>query len=109
MTLLQFLLTKAGEECAEIAQRASKANLFGIHEVQPGQAHDNAERLLDEVMDLQVVLDLLREHGDLPPGPFDPKELAAKRAKVLRFMAYSVQCGILRVEPSEAPAGFQAP
>jgi hypothetical protein len=49
------LLTILIEECAEVAQRATKMLRFGVHEVQPGQPDDNAKRLSLEVGDLEAV------------------------------------------------------
>ncbi len=109
MNLTQYLLTKLAEECAEIAQRASKANLFGICEVQPGQPLDNAAQIMDELTGLQVIVESLRERGALPAASFDPTAFAAKRAKVLRYTGYSAQCGVLQMDAAETPAGFAPP
>lgn len=48
----QYHLCKIAEECTEVAQRALKAQQFGLGEVQPGQDFDNLERLMDEFHDL---------------------------------------------------------
>ena len=45
------------EECAEVAQRATKMLRFGIDEIQPNQPHDNTQRLSVEVGDLLAVVD----------------------------------------------------
>jgi hypothetical protein len=37
MTRDEHLMTIAMEECAEVAQRVSKAVRFGMEEIQPGQ------------------------------------------------------------------------
>lgn len=44
------------EECSEIIQRATKAQRFGLREVQPGQHKTNVERLSLEIGDLEEVL-----------------------------------------------------
>ena len=38
MNRQQHLMIRAMEECCELGQRISKALVFGLHEVQPGQA-----------------------------------------------------------------------
>jgi len=48
----QYHLSKIAEECTEVAQRALKAQQFGLGEVQPGQDLDNLDRLMDEFHDL---------------------------------------------------------
>lgn len=51
------------EECAEVAQRATKAMRFGMREVQPGQELRNDERLSHEFGDLLTVAALCRDLG----------------------------------------------
>jgi hypothetical protein len=48
----QYHLGKIAEEAVEVAQRALKAQQFGLGEVQPNQDFDNFERLFDEFHDL---------------------------------------------------------
>lgn len=94
MTRIEHLLCLLAEECAEVAHRTSKAIRFGLTEVQEGQLLNNADRILDEVVDLLAVLELLFEDGLLSPGDATDK-LDAKKAKVLRYLAYSEKCGTL--------------
>ncbi|PKR54258.1 hypothetical protein COO20_08910 [Thalassospira marina] len=49
------------EECAEVIQRATKGERFGLDEIEPGQPYTNAERLAHEIGDLQVMIDLCVE------------------------------------------------
>lgn len=94
MTVQEYLLTKLAEEAAEVTQRATKALTFGLHEAQPGQM-DNEARLLDEIVDMCLILQILqRDHG---MGCCDMSEanLVAKEAKVRQWMEYSRQCGTL--------------
>ena len=115
MTKIQYLLVCLAEESAEVAQRATKALRFGLGESQPGQSLTNAERILDELEDLQIIVEMLREEGALShslsesiqPRPIAPSTLdqsrsvgrlywdriKAKRAKVKKYMDYAVQCG----------------
>lgn len=98
MTRTEHLLWILAEECAEVAQRASKAARFGLGEVQPEQAWNNAHRLVQEYADLAGVLTMLQEEGALPPIP--SAQLQAKREKVEKFLRYSAECGTLD-EPVE--------
>lgn len=90
----EHLLTILAEECAEVAQRASKALRFGLGEVQPGQGLTNAERIVGEVTDLLAVALMLADEGHLALED-QQGAVAAKRAKVEKFLAYSAQCGTL--------------
>lgn len=96
MTRTEYLLTKLAEECCEVAQRATKAQCFGISEIQPTQGYTNAERIMDELVDVRVIVLMLQEDGILPQADCSEETLARKRAKVERFMEYSRQCGTLQ-------------
>jgi hypothetical protein len=106
MTRLEHLLTIAMEECSELAQRLSKAQRFGLEEVQPGQLLTNLERIRYEYSDLVAVLEMIA-----PPsaagGKIHPPlgtAIDAKRWKVERFLAYSAECGTVSPEaPQESP------
>ena len=53
----QYHLCKIAEECTEVAQRALKAQQFGLGEKQEGQTLNNLERLVFEFHDLFVTFD----------------------------------------------------
>ena len=94
MNRSEHLLTILGEECAEIAQRASKALRFGLDEVQPGKDLTNEQRIWKEMSDLAAVAEMLialRGSGGL-----DRRDIEAKKEKVEEFLAYSKQCGTLQ-------------
>ena len=93
MTETQYLLTCLAEECAEVAQRASKAIRFGLGEIQPGQELNNAERIMVEYGDLQGVIDMLQASQLLPPAY--PNQSFEKMAKVRKYMAYSRSLGVM--------------
>lgn len=95
MTATQHLLVKAAEECNEIAQRAIKAARFGLDEIQPGQMLNNAERLVDEYLDLVVVLQILDGAGyiNIPHLDDASAQLDAKRRRLAKYYAYSQQRG----------------
>lgn len=89
----------AMEECNEVAQRLSKALRFTLEEVQPGQDMTNAQRIRYELADLIAVLEMI--DSDLVPliegGPGDRfgDMVAAKKAKVEKFLLYSEERGAL--------------
>src|SRR3546814_8926823 len=86
----EYLLDVAAEECADIAQRISEALRFSLGEVQPGQALTNAERIVGELVDLKAMVEMLEERGLIDCAPLHDRSLiAAKKAKVEKFSAYS--------------------
>ncbi len=98
MTKQEHLLAIAEEECAELAQRLSKALRFGLLEVQPvatggDGVTDNLKRIRAEYTDLVALMEML----DILPPYTDEKD--RKKAKVIKFLAYSRECGTL-VDPS---------
>lgn len=95
MNRTEYLLACVAEECAEIAQRATKAQRFGMFEVQPGQHLNNAARVALEFADLIGVVEMLEDHAGLSIIPVVRDRIDAKQAKVREFMAYSVECGTL--------------
>lgn len=99
MNRTEHLLTIIAEECAEVAQRASKALRFGLSEVEPGQSKTNATRMLEEFNELEAVIDMIRWGPGFSHENNDrDRELERKlnkKKKVERFLAYSVRCGTL--------------
>lgn len=94
MNHLEHLLTITGEEGAEVAQRASKALRFGLHEVQPGQPLTNLQRLIGEVQDLLAAVEMLHDEINRPLV-LDRAAMEAKKVKVEKFLAYSAELGTL--------------
>lgn len=107
MNATEHLLSCLAEECAEVAQRASKALRFGLHEIQPGQQLNNAQRIAVEILDVLVLVEMLEDikaiHVDL-----DRADWLAKKQKVVRFMKFAQQeCGTLSGEiPLPASEGM---
>lgn len=96
MNRTEHLLTIIAEECAEIAQRASKAARFGLSEVEPGQDLTNAERIFYEFEDLRAVLTMLKWERDFPIFDIDSYECRVeKEKKVEKFLEYSAELGTL--------------
>lgn len=93
MNTTEYLLSCLIEECAEVIQRATKAQRFGLREVQPEQELTNEQRLAAELADLTATLELLWNEGlrlFTEEGAVN-----AKKAKVKKFMDYSRELGTL--------------
>lgn len=89
MNKTQYLLAKLAEESVEVAQRALKAQVFGVEEVQPGQALDNTQRLIGEFTDLVAVYEMLNL-------PWPQREaIEAKKHRVVKYSLLSQQQGQL--------------
>jgi hypothetical protein len=98
------LLWIAAEEASETTQRASKAARFGLNETEPGQSLTNAERIEEEFCHLIAAIEMLQAAGVLSKDLFNRRDVIdAKKAKVERYLLYSVQCGTLQ-EPSTWPS-----
>ncbi len=94
----EHLLVCAAEEGIEVAltlaQRISKANRFGLGEVQAGQSKTNAQRIVDEFHDLVGVMKMLHDGGliELDEHSLD-RAVAAKVAKIEKNILYAIKCG----------------
>lgn len=92
----EHLLTRAMEECAELAQRLSKAQVFGMEEVQPNEIANpeklnNRERIILEFADLLGVMRML----GIPEYRVTETMIDAKIQKVERYLSYSESVGKL--------------
>lgn len=93
MNTTEYLLSCLIEECAKVIQRATKAQRFGLREIQPEQDLTNEQRLAIELDDLTGTLELLAEHGlRFPPSG---ERVRAKILKIEKFMDYSRELGVL--------------
>jgi len=95
MNRVDHLLWTLAEECAEVAQRASKAARFGLEEVQPGQEFTNAERLMHEYADLVGILSLLVEEGVLKFPKDYGQRVLDKAGRFNKFLERSKEHGRL--------------
>lgn len=95
MTRNEHLLIILGEECAEVAQRVSKALRFGLSEVEPGEEAPNAQRITAELKDLWAMAIICAQAGLIPYPQPSVTEIEAKRDKVERFFAISRAQGTL--------------
>ena len=94
MNRQEHLLTIFAEECAETAQRVSKALRFSLSEVQPGQELTNQERIEQEFHDLIAMAEMLNDSGIDITWPA-PETVKAKKAKVEKFLLLSAANGTL--------------
>jgi hypothetical protein len=92
MTREDHLLVRAMEECAEVAQRISKALVFGLDEIQPGQSLTNRQRIYQEYFDLRAVLGMAGIDAWINDAASKAVE-AAKIEKVEHYLAYSESLG----------------
>ena len=82
----EYILTLIAEECNEVAQRATKALRFGLHETQEGQKYTNQERLLQEFWDLTTVMRML-----YPVADFENNEWSQEKIiRVEKYKEYSI-------------------
>ena len=92
MTDEQYLLTLLAEECAEVSQRATKAIRFGLEDpkgAQPGFP-SNKERLLEEINDLLVVVEML-----FGKNYVDENQQNNKKEKIQKYTQLSKELGQL--------------
>lgn len=97
MTRADHLLVILMEECAEVAQRCSKALRFGIDDVQEDQPLPNSERIGVELDDLLAVVGMLRDEGILR-DIYVPAQIR-KVQRVEDYLDYSQGEGRLEVTP----------
>lgn len=103
MTREEHLLIRAMEECNEVAQRISKALVFGLEQVEPDternpHALTNRDRIYEEYYQLRAVLGMAGiDAWDSSPRARIAE--AAKVEKVERFLIWSQECGTL-AEPA---------
>lgn len=97
MTKNQHLLQILSEECVEVSKEVSKALRFGTEDFYPGDPNKetNATLISKEFIEAIAVRNMLVEAGVLTI-PIDAGEIAeAKRARVLKYLEYSRNAGML--------------
>lgn len=98
MSIEQYLWVCLGEECAELAQAASKSNRFGLDDVWPGKPTTNRTDIKREFNDLLAVIEMLADNGILESNIVDEDLIKEKKAKISRMMLHSYARGRV-VEP----------
>lgn len=99
MVPLQFYLTKLAEEGSEVVQIALKTQQFGPGEVMPGQPLSNFERCHQELDDLWAMVEELNEKFGFDYVP-SRERIEAKKAKVKKYLDYSIHLGMVEEEVS---------
>lgn len=99
----EHLMTIAMEECAEVAQRISKAARFGMDQIQedaddkPEQNPErltNRERIMREYYDLRAVLGMMGI--DAWDNSDQSKQVESDKVmKVNKYLGRSIRCGTL--------------
>ena len=84
----QYHLCKIAEECTKVAQRAIKAQQFGLGEVQQGQDKDNLARLMDEFHDLFTTMENFCNLVGRDPIPDEVKK-GTRLRKMDKFLQLS--------------------
>lgn len=95
MTTKEYLMICLIEEGGEVIQRVSKALRFGFQEIQKGQPLDNTQRIVYELHDLMIILELLDK--ELKCDPILALHYAEKKKeKIKKYLAYSKELGIVK-------------
>lgn len=99
-----YLRLRLAEEAAEVIQDISKGLNFGPDDVNVRNptGPTNSERLVAELNDFMAIVEMLVQAGALPPLWHCEEAKAAKKAKVVKYMAYSFEQD--RIEPGEEDA-----
>lgn len=101
-----YFLILVIEECAEIIHRTCKAIRFGLDEKWKPEDGTNREMLEDEIIDLQVILKLNEQEGNLSEVTLEKlkQKVDRKRIRVTKFYEYSSSaCGTVGPEDGENP------
>lgn len=80
------LLTMLIEECSEVIKRATKAQRFGLDEVQPGQHFTNFDRLSHEVGDIYGIVRMCQDANIVMVDRKLDSFAVAKIEKVHRYL-----------------------
>lgn len=94
MKYKEHLLAIAAEEATEVAHAISKALRFGLDNVGPDTTMTNAEKIADELSDLEGALQELRSRFPEVPE-IDEYKVAAKRVRINKFLEVSAEKGTL--------------
>lgn len=98
MSFEDYLLSHLAQECCEVAIRCTKAQMFGLDEVQPEQLLTNRQRIAEEVQDVLAMIDELQESEILPKFSRRDSQarISAKLRKAGKFRNYSRSLGRLK-------------
>lgn len=92
MTRIEILLEHLTEECAEVIQRITKAQRFGLKEKQKDQDLTNEQRIKYELDDLRTVIKFLIDEG----LEIEPEYSFKKAEKIRKYLELSRKEGRLQ-------------
>lgn len=96
MNRADYLLSHLVQECAEVIMRITKAQMFGLDEVQPGQEFTNWERIMHEMADVVAIGEVMNDEGILAQSfPSMDDYIERKKQKAAQFSDYSCELGRL--------------
>lgn len=97
MARVDYLLSHLAQECSEVAIRCTKAQMFGLDEIQPEQDLTNAQRIAEELAELYAMVEELQCSGYIPKFAERDQQarISAKRRKAKHFRGYSRELGRL--------------
>jgi len=87
--LTRYLLSKIAEEASEVAKEALKAQQFGLYEQYKHDGPDNYQRLISEIKDLCIVVDMLVQSESTYEVDITIEEEDTKKTKVMYYYDYS--------------------
>lgn len=98
MNRQEMLLVKLSEECDEVGQRVCKALRFGLEEVQEGQTLTNAERIVEEYLDIVAAVAMLTEEGLISFETSTEnyfQRIEDRKKRIEKYLEFSRKCGTL--------------
>ena len=93
----EYLLTCLSEECSEIQKEVSKAQIFGLFDINPETNISNQKAIENEINDLLGVVELLIENLYLSNDYLSTKKIKNKITKIKKWMEYSKKQGTLEI------------
>jgi len=97
----EYLMTQAVSECCELAHRLTKAQHFGMDQIQSAvgdkpeqnpERKTNRERIIDEYTDLVATMEML----DISLGVVNGRAMDIKQARVRKYMTFARELGTLK-------------
>lgn len=96
MNRADYLLSHLAQECAEVIVCITKAQMFGVNEIQPGQEFTNWQRLMHEMADVIAIGEVMNDEGILERSFATVDDyIERKKQKAAQFSNYSRELGRL--------------